>query len=56
MFKGYYENCPKVDELIAGSRGDNVTVRSNVIKLTTEQNVYNVELTLPFPRCEKAKP
>ena len=55
LYKGYYKNCPKVDELIAKSGGNNVTVRSNVIKLTTEQNVYDIELTFPFPRCEKAK-
>jgi hypothetical protein len=53
--KDRYKNCPKVDELIAKSGGNNVTVSTNVIKLTTEHNVYDVELTLPFPRCEKIK-
>jgi len=56
LLKGLYKNCPKVDELIEKSGENNVTVFSNVIKLTTEQDVYEVELTLPFPRCEKAKP
>jgi len=55
VMTGLYKNCPKVDELIAKSGGNNVTVSSNVVKLTTEQDVYEVELTLPFPRCEKAK-
>src|SRR4029079_5531268 len=55
LMTGLYKNCPKVDELIAKSGGNNVTVSSNVVKLTTEQDVYEVELTLPFPRCEKAK-
>jgi hypothetical protein len=52
---GLYKNCPRVDELLEKSGGNNVTVQSNIIKLTTEQNVYEVELTLPFPLCEKAK-
>jgi hypothetical protein len=49
----FYKNCPKVDELIAKSGGNDTSVFSNIIKLTTEQNLYNVELMLPFPRCEK---
>ncbi len=55
LFEGVYKNCPKVDELIlrSGSRG--VTVQSNIVKLATDQDVYEVELTLPFSRCEKAK-
>jgi hypothetical protein len=50
-----YKNCPKVDELLAKSDGKFTMVRSNVIKLTTEQNLFALELTLPFPLCEKAK-
>jgi len=52
---GLYKNCPKVDEILAKSGRKNATVQSNVVKLTTEQDVYEVELTLPSPRCEKAK-
>src|SRR5690349_1987125 len=55
LFRGVYRNCPKVDELIAKSEHNSVTVLSNVVKLTTEQDVFGVELTLPFPRCEKNK-
>lgn len=55
LAKGLYKNCPKADELIAKSGNDFVTVQSNIIKLTTEQDMYELELTLPFPKCEKAK-
>jgi hypothetical protein len=55
LMKGIYKNCPKVDELIAKSEQNSVTVFSNIIKLTTEQDVFSAELTLPFPRCEKIK-
>ncbi len=55
LLAGLYKNCPKVDEILAKSGSNNVTVQSNVVKLTTEQDVFEVELTLPFPRCEKAK-
>jgi hypothetical protein len=44
---------PKVDELIAKGGADSVDVNSNKIEFKTEQNVYQVELTLPFPQCEK---
>jgi hypothetical protein len=55
LYKGGLKNCPKVDELIAKSGRKSVTVKSNIVELTTDQDVYEVELTLPFPRCEKAK-
>lgn len=55
LYKGLYKNCPKADELIAKS-DDGLRVYSNVLKLTTGEDVHDVELTLPFPRCEKAKP
>lgn len=55
LLKGVYKNCPSVDELIAKSENSSVIVLSNVIKLTTEHDMYDVELTLPFPKCEKIK-
>ena len=53
LIRNYYKDCPKVDELIAKSGKDNTEVYSNKIELTTEQNLYHVELTLPYPRCER---
>ena len=55
LMKGLYINCSKVDELLAKSGETTLTVQTNKLELTTEQNVYAVELTFPFPRCEKAK-
>lgn len=56
FLKGVYQNCPQVDELIAKSEyRSSVTVLSNIIKLTSGQDMHEVQLTLPFPRCEKAK-
>jgi hypothetical protein len=55
LLAGLYKNCPKVVELLSKSGSNNLTAQSNVIKLTTEQNLYAVELTLPFPLCEKVK-
>jgi len=53
LYPGVYKDCPKVDELLGKNR--DLKVQSNVIKLTAEQDVYNVHLTLPFPLCEKVK-
>jgi hypothetical protein len=55
LLKGYYKECPKVDEILVKAGSSNVTVRTNVITLTAEENVFDLELTLPSPRCEKAK-
>ena len=50
---GSFINCPKVDELIAKSGRDSVNVFTNKIEVTAEENLYNIELTLPFPLCDK---
>lgn len=55
LMTGLYRDCPKVDELIAKSGKNNVTVLTNIVSLTTEQDVYEVELILPFPWCQRAK-
>jgi hypothetical protein len=55
VFAGKLENCPKVDELLAKSGRNNLTVQSNVLKLQADQNSYDLELRFPFPRCENAK-
>jgi hypothetical protein len=55
LLKGLYKNCLKVDELLEKSGSNSTTVYSNIIKLETNQNLYDIELTLPFPQCEKAK-
>jgi hypothetical protein len=54
LWAGQFKSCPKVDELIAKTAGTTTTVSTNVIKLETNQNYYDIELTFPFPRCEKA--
>ena len=43
LLVGLFKNCPKVDELLVKSGRNNFTVQSNVIKLTTEQNLYEVQ-------------
>lgn len=54
LLSGLFKNCPKVDEILEKSGDTSITVRTNVIELTAEENLYDVELTLPFPRCERA--
>jgi hypothetical protein len=56
LLEGLYKNCPKVDELLVKSGGKSTTVYSNVVKIEANQNFYDVRLTLPFPKCEKASP
>ena len=51
----FYINCPKIEELILESGRDTLNVFTNKIDVTAEENLYNVELTFPFPLCEKKK-
>lgn len=53
IFRGNYKNCPKVVELLEKSGTNDLQVRSNVVRVTTEQNVYDIELTFPFAPCER---
>ena len=55
LLRSLYPNCPKVEELFAKSDEPAMTVHSNVLKLTPEQNLYALDLTLPIPFCEKVK-
>jgi len=55
VWKGLFPNCSAVDELLAKSGVNNMTVRSNIVEVTAERNVYNIQLTLPLPRCETVK-
>jgi hypothetical protein len=55
VYLGEYVNCAKLDSLIKKSGKENLAVKTNVIPIVAERNVYNLELTFPFPRCEKAK-
>ncbi|HKP36926.1 MAG TPA: SpaA isopeptide-forming pilin-related protein [Pyrinomonadaceae bacterium] len=55
IYKGEYVNCPKLDRLIKESGNDHLTIKTNVITVVAEKNLYNLDLTFPFPRCEKAK-
>jgi hypothetical protein len=55
LYANKYQKCPKVDELIAKSGSKYVTVYTNVVKVTGDQDVYAVQLTFPFPKCEKPK-
>ncbi len=56
LIRGVYEDCnDNFDELLAKTAKNNIYVRSNVIKLATDQNRYNLELTFPFARCDVKK-
>jgi len=55
IFKGSNSDCPVVDEMLAKSGRDMSLVLSNVTKLTAEQDLSDVELTLPFPLCKRTQ-
>jgi hypothetical protein len=55
VYLGEYVNCPKLDSLIKKSGNDHLNIKTNVMQIIAERDLYNLELTFPFPRCEKAK-
>lgn len=53
LIPGVYAECnDNFGKLSAKTDNNNIYVRSNVTKLTTNQNQYNIELTFPFTRCD----
>ena len=54
-FEGEYENCPAIERLIEQSGDPGTEVKTAVLELRAEANVYGVELKYPFPSCKKAK-
>lgn len=55
VVQGQFTNCSAVGKLLAKSGVDNMDVRSNIVEVTAERNVYNIQLTLPLPHCETVK-
>jgi hypothetical protein len=53
VYIGEYENCPKLDSLIRKSGRDNTTLKTNVIPILADRNIFNLELVFPFPACKK---
>ncbi|HKS27901.1 MAG TPA: hypothetical protein VJS44_08785 [Pyrinomonadaceae bacterium] len=54
-YVGEYKNCPKLDRIIRKSGNTVAEIETPAIEIGADNNIYNVELKYPFPRCEKAK-
>jgi hypothetical protein len=55
MYIGAFKNCEKLDALIKESGSNNfLTVRSSILQVDTSEPPVSVEITFPFPSCEKA--
>lgn len=55
VYIGKFQDCPKLDSLIKNTGRDNTTIKTNVIHIQADQNLFNLELTFPFPGCNKKK-
>lgn len=53
VYAGEFVDCPKVESLIKKSERDNATIKTNVVDIQAEHNLYNLELVFPFPNCKK---
>ena len=52
---GEYKNCPKLETIIKELGRESFTARSTPVEVNSFKPSELVELTLPFPYCEKAK-
>jgi len=53
VYAGEFVDCPKVESLIKKSGRDNATIKTNIVDIQAEHNLYNLELVFPFPSCKK---
>ncbi len=53
IYLGKYENCPRLDSLIRQTGRQKTIIKTNIIPIQAETNLFNLELTFPFPGCEK---
>jgi hypothetical protein len=53
VYVGEFVDCPKVESLLKKSGRDNATIKTNVVEIQAEHNLYNLELVIPFPSCKK---
>lgn len=55
-YRGEYQNCPKLENLIPKKDGTNiVNIKTPALVINAERDQTGVELTFPFPGCKKAK-
>lgn len=51
-----FKNCPKVDGLLKEAGEETLTVHSSVIRVDSLVLTESIEIVLPIPYCEEAKP
>lgn len=52
---GEFENCPKIESLIQQAKSRGATLHTNAREIRAEENIKNIELRFPFPKCERSK-
>jgi len=52
---GEFQNCSKLDALIEASGKTHLEVESSEYKINVTDTIETIELTFPFPLCEKAR-
>jgi hypothetical protein len=54
-YEGEFENCPKLDAVIKKTGVRAPDIKTPVMKIRADGDLYDVELKYPFPGCRKAK-
>lgn len=52
-YRGMYENCPKVEELITKSGNEIAILQTSVAHIQADDDIDNVVLSFPFPMCKR---
>lgn len=54
VYKGIYKNCPAVEKIVGNSGSRLTEIQSNVIRIKGTEDVSGLQLSFPFPHCEKS--
>jgi len=53
FYIGQFTNCPKLEALIRKSGQQSASINSSSVDIVADRDIYNIELTFPFPSCKK---
>lgn len=53
-YSGEYKNCPALEKLIKASGQSVPTIRTALMPITADRDIFDLVVKFPFPRCEKA--
>jgi hypothetical protein len=54
-YRGEFENCPALERIITESGKQTLVIQTNEVRISGTENLKDIQLSFPFPYCEKSK-